>query len=242
MKDEINGMAYSRGSRRLVRSGWTAVQRPVAQVRPRTPLRRRSGLGRVADGSVAAGVAGRFGLWHVYYVMSMWPACDGSPLEQYAYDTALNRVIHRIEKGGAAAVTFAHEVEVYAYAKRMRRTALIDAHRHMLVVEEHRQSVLVQAGARMNGEYLGLPEGVADERGLWEQEREEICEWLVERLGAEDAELLVMVHLDGFTIAEIARDSSVPESTLRSRLSRAELALRGCLAIEAKPSNGLTNN
>ncbi len=242
MKDEINGMAYGRGSRRLVGSGWTAVQRPVAQVRPRTPLRRRSGLARVADGRVQMGVAGRFGLWHVHYVMSMWPACDGSPFEQYAYDTALNRVVHRIEKGGAAAVTFAHEVEVYAYAKRMRRTALIDAHRHMLVVEEHRQSVLGQAGARMNSEYLGLPQGVADERGLWAQEREEICEWLVERMGAQDAELLVMVHLDGFTIAEIARESGVAESTLRSRLARVQVTLRASLAAEGGSNGAAANN
>ena len=235
MKDELYGSGCGGGERRVVRGGWTTA-------RPRTALRRPSVLSRVAGTRNFAAGAPCFGLWHVYFVMSMWPACDGSPLEQYAHDTALNRIIHRIEKGGAGTVAFATEVEVFAYAKRMRRTALIDAHRHMLVVEEHRQSVLVQAGARMNGEYLSLPPGVADERALWSQEREEICEWLVDRLGAEDAELLVMVQLDGFTVAEIARESGVAESTLRSRLVRAEMTLRASIAAEGGSRGTAGNN
>lgn len=225
MKDVLYGSEHGGGERRLVRGGWTSA-------RPRPALRRRSVLSRVTGGRNLAGGAPSFGLWHVYYVMSMWPACERTPLEQYAYDAALNRIIHRIEKGGAGSVAFATEVEVFAYAKRMRRTALIDAHRHMLVVEQHRQSVLFQSGVRMNGECLALPRGVVDERALWNQEREEICEWLVECLGAADAELLVMVHLDGFTVAEIARESGVAESTLRSRMTRAEATLRASIAAE----------
>lgn len=235
MKDELYGSGNGGGERRLARSGWT-------NARPRAALRRRSVLSRTLGARGLADGAACFGLWHVYYVMSLWPACDGTLLEQNAYDTALNRIIHRIEKGGAGSLVFATEVEVFAYAKRMRRTALIDAHRHMMVVEEHRQSVLVQAGARMNDEYLALPPGVADECALWGQEREEICEWLVDRLGAADAELLVMVHLDGFTVAEIARESGVAESTLRSRIVRAEATLRASIAAEGGSRGAPGNN
>lgn len=235
MKDEIYGSGGGGSGRRVVRSGWSAA-------RPRPALRRRSVLSRVTAAFCCTPGVPCFGLWHVYFVMSKWPACDRSPLEQYAYDTALNRIIHRIEKGGPGAVVFATEVEVFAYAKRMRRTALIDAHRHMQVVEQHRQSMLAQSGARMNGEYLALPKGVVDEHALWDQDREEICEWLVERLGAADAELLVMVHLDGLTVAEIARDSGVAESTLRSRMLRAEATLRACIAAENGSRGAPGNN
>lgn len=232
MKDDLYGSGLGGGNRRVARGGWATAQRSARAVCTRAMPRRRSSLSRAVVGGGGSAGAPCFGLWHVYYVMSLWPACDGSPLEQYAYDTALNRIIHRIEKSGAGSVIFATEVEVYAYAKRMRRTALIDSHRHMVVVEEHRQSVLAQGGARMNGEYIALPRGVADERGLWAQEREEICEWLVEHVGVGDADLLVLVHIDGLTVAEIARDAGVPESTLRSRLERAEVKLRA--AIEAE--------
>ena len=228
MKDEINGSGYGGEGRRLVRGNWSTKKGE----RRRTMPVRREELAALRVGGSGISADAPFGLVHVYFVLSLWPACDRSPLERYAYDIALNRVLERITKHGASAPTFASEVEVYAYAKRVRTTAMIDAHRHMGVVDRSRQALAPEAGARMNLKPIDLPPGVADESAEWEQERAEQHEWLVARLGADAAELIERVHLDDETVAEIARESLEAESTIRSRLLRAEAKLRACLEAE----------
>lgn len=238
MKDEINGPDHGGSGRRLARGNWAAMQ----GVRRRAAPPRREALAtlRVCGATVPSG--GPFGLLHVYTVLSLWPACDRSPLEQHAYDIALNRMIERIMKEGATAPSFATKVEVFAYAKRVRATALIDAHRHMEVVERNRRSTMRGSGVRMNGAAVGPPPGVVHETADWDDGRAEQCEWLVSQLGSEAAALVERVHLDDETIAEIARESGEPESTVRSRYARAMTKARACLEAEAGYVGLYSNN
>lgn len=55
----------------------------------------------------------------------------------------------------------------------------------------------------------------------------------IERLDPELAELVTLVHWDGFTIAEAATLQGVPASTARGRYQRARLALRALLSPSA---------
>lgn len=53
----------------------------------------------------------------------------------------------------------------------------------------------------------------------------------VARLGGDAAELIRLVHWDGFTIAEAAELLGIPASTARSRYQRAKEALREALVL-----------
>jgi len=228
MKDEINGSDQGGDGRRLARGNWSAMQ----GMRRRAAPPRRDALPMLRAGEASAAATPPYSLLSVYHVLSRWQACDRSPLEQYAYDIALGRVIERMMKDGATAPRFDSEAEVYAYARCIRGTALIDAHRHMEVVDRHRRSIVRASGLRINDVPVGLPPGVADEQTGWDQERAEQHEWLVSRVGSEAAELVERVHLDDETVAGISRESREPESTIRSRLSRATARVRTCLESE----------
>lgn len=58
----------------------------------------------------------------------------------------------------------------------------------------------------------------------------------VARLDPDLAELVRLVHWDGFTLAEAADLTGVPASTVRSRYQRARAELRGALAVGAGAS------
>jgi DNA-directed RNA polymerase specialized sigma24 family protein len=210
MKDELNGG----GGRRLVRGGWNVMQETSRARASRAP---RSCRNQDEEAVVSAG----FNLIDVYRVLTRWPAQHGGPVQQFAFELALTRVLARIVRRGAAVVQFAAMREVYAYAKRTRRTALIDASRHAKVVRQHLEGCLQRAGARMNGEYLELPPRMVAPDSFEEVRRAELEEWLAVRVGDEDSGLLVSVHADGHTVSELSRVSGAPESTIRSRLRRA---------------------
>lgn len=58
----------------------------------------------------------------------------------------------------------------------------------------------------------------------------------IDRLPADLAELVRLVHWDGFTLAEAAELTGVPASTARGRYQRAKEQLRSALAVLAGPS------
>lgn len=230
MKDELNGGGAAGGvagsARRLARGGWGAMQEVAKAVKPRAvvaPRVRRGDAVRAAGGG--AGLALR-DLHDVYEVLSRWPAQDRGPLQRYAFDLALNRVLTRIAREGAGVVGFASMREVYAYAKRARRSAAVDAARHMEVVGRHRQEFVYRGGARMNGQYIEVHEREVAADPFASARLAELSDWLSARIGADDSALLLAVHVDGSSVAELSRSSGIAESTIRSRLTRGERGVR----------------
>lgn len=55
----------------------------------------------------------------------------------------------------------------------------------------------------------------------------------VARLGADLAEIVSLIHWDGFTLPEVAELLGVPVTTVRSRYRRARAMLRDALGVEA---------
>jgi hypothetical protein len=220
MKDELNGGgAGAGGVRRLARGGWSAMQEVVKSVKPRAvgaPQERRGGR---------AGGAG-WNLMEVYRVLGNWPAQFRGPVHQYAFDLALNRVLGRIVRDGAGVLQFLTMRDVYAYAKRTRATAMIDAERHLEVVKRHLDSYALGSGGRMNGEYLRAPVNLIAADPFESMRFAEFAEWLAVRIGDEDSALLLAVHAEGHSVAELSRQTGVAESTIRSRLLRATHSAR----------------
>ena len=234
MKDELNESVYEGAGRTLVR-GWRAAGQGT---RARTiPVRRGERDERRPRGDAPA-VA--LDLWDVYDALRRWPACARGPSERYAFDLALNRILTRIAKDGAAVVKFESKVAAQAYAKRVRETARIDAFRHMEVERHFREEAAPGDRANDQRGYRVIDRATVDHTEHWGQERRVNGEWMSARVGVESAQLLGRVHFDGCTVAELARESEVAESTVRSRLLRAEAELRACLEAEvglrARPS------
>lgn len=242
MKDEINGSVYGGAKRRLVRGSQVSVQQAAGGSRPRATPPRRSSLVPLRGCGSKATAAALYNLWDVYTVISRWPACDRSLTEQYAYDLALNRLLARIEKSGPDAVGFDSERSVYAYAEQIRNTTKIDAARHMEMKQRVLQDILYCGGHRINGVPSSYSRFQVDlsidvEAGLREE-----SEWLHARLDADSAELVQSVYIDDVSVAEIARESKVPESTIRSRLGRAMDILRASVEAEAGDRIRTSNN
>jgi RNA polymerase sigma-70 factor (ECF subfamily) len=72
--------------------------------------------------------------------------------------------------------------------------------------------------------------GVGPERQAQSHEIQEKLDAALEHIGAEQRDVFVMREQKGMDYGEIATRTGVPEGTVKSRLHRARLALRGLLA------------
>lgn len=242
MKDEINGSVYGGGKRRLVRGSQVSVQQAAGAARPRTTPPRRGSFAPLRACGSKPQVAALYNLWDVYTVVSRWPACDRSLTEQHAYDIALNRLLVRIEKSGPNAVGFDSERKMYAYAEQIRNTSKIDAARHMEMKQRVLQDILYSGGHRINGVPSSYSRLQVDLSVDFEASLREESEWLHARLDADSAKLVQSVYIDDVSVAEIARESKVPESTIRSRLGRAMDILRASVEAETGDRIRMSNN
>jgi RNA polymerase sigma-70 factor, ECF subfamily len=73
-------------------------------------------------------------------------------------------------------------------------------------------------------------QAVRPERQAWSQEIRTKLDDALDQIGAEQREVFVMREQQGMDYNEIAARTGVPEGTVKSRLHRARLALRGLLA------------
>lgn len=77
---------------------------------------------------------------------------------------------------------------------------------------------------------LGDDHGVGPERQAWSHEIQDMVDAALEHIAVEQRDVFVMREQRGMDYDEIATRTGVPEGTVKSRLHRARLALRGLLA------------
>lgn len=198
--------------------------------------RNKLGIGREIGGRAFTRAKGPYNLYDIYEAVSYWPASERGRVETLAFEKALEKILSRIMRNGPDAVVFQSARDAFAYAKTIRSSATKDSARHLRVHESYLAGLASGSDRRSNGEDLsgGDWRYTAAEDSEFEQEydRELLIGWLSARVGEADALLLARVYIDGITPAEVSRASGVAESTVRSRLARAEALAREAYRTE----------
>ena len=193
-------------------------------------------LGTEIEARAFTRAKGPYNLYDIYEAISYWPASERGRVESIAFEKALDKVLSRILRNGPDAVVFDTARDAFAYAKTIRSSATKDSARHLRVQEGYFGGLATGSDRRFNGEDLyGLDSRTsAAPESEFEQEydRDLLVGWLSARVGASDALLLARVYIDGVTPAEVSRESGVAESTVRSRLARAEELARKAYRAE----------
>jgi RNA polymerase sigma-70 factor, ECF subfamily len=139
---------------------------------------------------------------------------------------------HDADARDAIADTIAN---VWRELPRLRDAAAFEAWSQRILVHECRRTLRRRARVRVRevdvaaaawvpqGPALGLPDGVG---------RREAIERAFERLDADDRALLVLHHLEGRPVADLAAILDIPIGTAKSRLHHARVALERALARE----------
>ena len=146
--------------------------------------------------------------------------------------TAMAILGHEADARDAVAETIA---AVWRELPRLRDVEAFEAWSQRILVHECRRTLRRRGRARVRelgieaatdvamGPASGLPDGVA---------RRQALERAFERLDADDRGLLVLHHLDGRSLADIAAVLDIPVGTAKSRLHHARAALEQALARE----------
>ena len=146
--------------------------------------------------------------------------------------TAMAILGHEADARDAVAETIA---AVWRELPRLRDVEAFEAWSQRILVHECRRTLRRRGRARVRevpveeaaavaaGAASGLPEGVA---------RRQAIERAFERLDADDRTLLVLHHLDGRSLADLAAVLGIPVGTVKSRLHHARTALERALARE----------
>ena len=109
-----------------------------------------------------------------------------------------------------------------------------------LVVDHHRRE-------NRRRSIVGLPDRAADEHAdevadrVSAQSQQAILRAALDRLSADDREVLVLIAWEELSYAEVAEAMSIPVGTVRSRLHRARQQIRHWLATADNPTE-LTRN
>lgn len=139
---------------------------------------------------------------------------------------------HEADARDAVADTIA---SVWRELPRLRDVAAFEAWSQRILVHECRRTLrrrarvrvrevdIAAAGSVPQGRASGLPDGVA---------RRQALERAFERLDADDRALLVLHHLEGRPVADLAAILDIPIGTAKSRLHHARAALEQALARE----------
>jgi ATP-dependent Clp protease adapter protein ClpS/DNA-directed RNA polymerase specialized sigma24 family protein len=183
-------------------------------------------------GGPNCGGHGPFDLWAVYQVLHNWPAAHRGRAQAMAFEKAADRVLSRIHRTGSRSVVLPSMRDVYAYAKSIRSSVVKDIARHLKVEREYMQTVACHGGCRSDHQDIYGAKPAAKSEAAVDSETAGMLQWLGVRLGADAADLLCRVHVEGFSVAELSRQSGVAEGTIRSRLARAEAEARALYARE----------
>jgi RNA polymerase sigma-70 factor (ECF subfamily) len=139
---------------------------------------------------------------------------------------------HEADARDAVAETIA---AVWRELPRLRDVGAFEAWTQRILVHQCRRTLRRRGRVRVRevgvdaaaavaaGPASGLPDGVA---------RRQVLERAFERLDADDRALLVLHHLDGRSLAELAAVLEIPVGTAKSRLHHARQALERALARE----------
>ena len=146
--------------------------------------------------------------------------------------TAMAILGHEADALDAVAETIA---AVWRELPRLRDAEAFDAWSQRILVHECRRTLRRRGRARVHeigveaaagvtgGVGSGVPDSVASRQAL---------ERAFERLDADDRTLLVLHHLDGRSLADLAAVLDIPVGTAKSRLHHARMALERALARE----------
>lgn len=199
---------------------------------PATPPTAVGTIARELVSARSGGADGPFDLWAVYEVLHHWPAAHRGRAQAMSFEKAANKVLSRIRRTGSRSVVLPTLRDVYAYAKSIRASAVKDIARHLKVEREYIHSVGYHGGCRIDHESVYGAKPAAASESAVDSETAGMLQWLRARLGADAANLLHRVHIEGCSVAELSRQSGVPEGTIRSRLARAEAEARALYTRE----------
>jgi len=198
-------------------------------------------------GGPKCGGHGPFDLWAVYQVLHNWPAAHRGRAQAMAFEKAADRVLSRIHRTGSRSVVLPSMRDVYAYAKSIRSSVVKDIARHLKVEREYMQTVACHGGCRSDHQDIYGAKPAAKSEAAVDSETAGMLQWLGVRLGADAADLLCRVHVEGFSVARwpssrasrawprapSARGSHAP----RPRRARSTPARRGC--VLSPPARGI---